>query len=59
MNCRVYIDKFIDITGRHRADCMQRMTANWSPIDQEERDQLCYGVRLRRRRSDSYMPRSS
>jgi hypothetical protein len=44
VNDRVYIHEFIDIIGHHRADYMQHMTANWSPIGQEERNQLCYGV---------------
>ena len=44
MNDRVYIHEFIDIIGHHRANYMQHMTANWSPIGQEERGQLCYGV---------------
>lgn len=44
MNDRVYIHEFIDITLHNRANYMQHMTANWSPIGQEERGQLCYGV---------------
>ncbi len=44
MNDRVYIHEFIDIIGHNRANYMQHMTANWSPIGQEERNQLCYGV---------------
>ena len=44
MNDRVYIHEFIDIIGHHRAHYMQHMTANWSPVGQEERNQLCYGV---------------
>ena len=44
MNDRVYIHEFIDIIGHNRARYMHHMTANWSPIAQEERDQLCYGV---------------
>ena len=43
-NDKVYIHEFIDIIGHHRADYMHHMTANWSPIAQEERHQLCYGV---------------
>ena len=43
-NDKVYIHEFIDIIGHHRADYMHHMTANWSPIAQEERNQLCYGV---------------
>jgi hypothetical protein len=34
----------INITGHRRAQYMQHMTANFSPIAQEERHQLCYGV---------------
>ncbi len=44
MNDRVYIHELIDIIGHHRAHYMQHMTANWGPIGQEERGQLCYGV---------------
>ena len=44
MNDRVYIHEFIDIIGHHRSNYMHHMTANWGPIGQEERDQLCYGV---------------
>ena len=43
-NDKVYIHEFIDIIGHNRAAYMHHMTANWSPIAQEERDQLCYGV---------------
>jgi len=44
MNDKVYIHEFIDIRGHHRADYMHHMTANWSPLAQETRDQRCYGV---------------
>ncbi len=44
MNEKVYIHEFIDIRGHHRANYMQHMTANWSPLAQETRHQLCYGV---------------
>lgn len=44
MNDRVYIHEFIDIRGHQRANYMHHMTANWSPIAQDERHQLCYGV---------------
>ena len=44
MNDKVYIHEFIDIIGHNRARYMHHMTANWSPIAQEERHQLCYGV---------------
>ncbi len=43
-NEKVYIHEFIDIIGHGRARYMHHMTANWSPIAQEERNQLCYGV---------------
>ncbi|MCU1459132.1 MAG: hypothetical protein JWL73_3224 [Actinomycetia bacterium] len=41
---KVYIHEFIDIIGPNRAKYFQHMTANWSPIGQAERDQLCFGV---------------
>jgi hypothetical protein len=44
VNDKVYIHEFIDIIGHNRARYMHHMTANWSPIAQEERHQLCYGV---------------
>lgn len=44
MNDKVYIHEYINIIGQNRAKYMQHMTANFSPIGQEERDQLCYGV---------------
>jgi hypothetical protein len=44
MNDKVYIHEFIDILGHNRVNYMHHMTANWSPIAQEERHQLCYGV---------------
>jgi hypothetical protein len=44
VNDKVYIHEFIDIRGHHRADYMHHMTANWSPLAQETRHQLCYGV---------------
>lgn len=43
-NDKVYIHEFIDIIGHNRANYMHHMTANWSPIAQEARHQLCYGV---------------
>lgn len=43
-NDKIYIHEFIDIIGHNRANYMHHMTANWSPIAQEERHQLCYGV---------------
>jgi hypothetical protein len=44
VNDKVYIHELIDIRGHHRADYMHHMTANWSPVGQEERGQRCYGV---------------
>ncbi|MDV8071013.1 hypothetical protein R4P64_31335 [Rhodococcus sp. IEGM 1366] len=44
MNDKVYIHEFIDITKQNRAKYMHHIAANWSPIGQEERHQLCYGV---------------
>ncbi|MBJ19926.1 MAG: NIPSNAP family containing protein [bacterium] len=44
MNDKVYIHEFIDIRGQGRAKYMQHMTANWSPIGQEERSQKCFGT---------------
>lgn len=44
MNDKVYIHEFINITKHNRARYMQHMTANWSPLAQEHRHQLCYGV---------------
>lgn len=43
-NDKVYIHELIDIIGHNRANYMHHMTANWSPIAQRERNQLCYGV---------------
>ena len=43
-NTKVYIHEFVDIVGHHRAEYMHHMTANWSPIGQEERHQRCFGV---------------
>ena len=44
MNRKVYIHEIIDIVGHNRANYMHHMTANFSPIAQDERHQLCYGV---------------
>ncbi|MEV0595921.1 NIPSNAP family protein [Nonomuraea cavernae] len=44
INDKIYIHEFITITRHNRARYMQHMTANFSPIAQEERHQLCYGV---------------
>lgn len=43
-NHKIYIHEFIDIIGHNRANYMHHMTANFSPIGQRERNQLCYGV---------------
>ncbi len=44
MNSKVYIHEIVDIIGPNRANYMHHMTANFSPIAQDERHQLCYGV---------------
>jgi hypothetical protein len=44
VNQKVYIHEFIDITGQNRARYMHHMAANWSPLAQRKRGQLCYGV---------------
>lgn len=44
MNDKIYTHEFINIIGHNRAKYVHHMTANWSPIAQEERNQLCYGV---------------
>ena len=44
MNEKLYIHEFIDIIGQNRAKYMYHMTANFSPMAQEDRQQLCYGV---------------
>jgi hypothetical protein len=44
MNNCVYIHEFVDIIGHNRANYMYHITANWSPIGQVERKQLCFGV---------------
>ncbi|MCH2171408.1 NIPSNAP family containing protein [Myxococcota bacterium] len=43
-NDKIYIHEVIDIIGHNRARYMHHMTANWSPIAQVERNQLCFGV---------------
>jgi hypothetical protein len=43
-NDKVYIHEFVNITKQGRARYMHHVTANWSPLAQVERDQLCYGV---------------
>jgi hypothetical protein len=44
VNDKIYIHEFIDIIKHNRANYMHHMTANWSPIAREQRNQLCYGV---------------
>jgi hypothetical protein len=44
VNDKIYIHEFINITKHNRSAYMQHMTANFSPIAQQERHQLCYGV---------------
>ena len=44
MNEKIYIHEFIDIIGHNRANYMHHMTANFSPVAQVDRHQLCYGV---------------
>lgn len=41
---QLYIHEFVQIRDHGRADYMQHITANWSPIGQVEREQLCYGI---------------
>lgn len=41
---RVYIHELVDIVGQNRAEYMHHITANWSPIGQAERNQLCFGI---------------
>lgn len=43
-NEKVYIHEFVEIIAQNRANYMHHITANWGPIGQEERDQLCFGV---------------
>ena len=44
VNEKLYIHEYIDIIGQNRAKYMYHMTANFSPMAQEDRNQLCYGV---------------
>jgi hypothetical protein len=44
LNDKLYIHEFIDVIGHNRAAYMHHMTANWSPLAQVERAQLCFGV---------------
>jgi hypothetical protein len=41
---RCYIHEFVYINGHNRAKYFQHITANWSPIGQREREQLCFGI---------------
>jgi hypothetical protein len=43
-NEKIYIHELIDVIGHNRANYMHHMTANFSPMAQRERNQLCYGV---------------
>lgn len=43
-NRRAYIHEIVDITGPHRADYLQHMAANWSPLAQETREQRLFGI---------------
>jgi hypothetical protein len=40
----VYIHELVEIVGHNRARYMHHITANWSPIGQRERQQLCFGI---------------
>jgi hypothetical protein len=44
LNDKVYIHELIEIIGTNRARYMHHMAANWSPMAQEDRHQLCYGI---------------
>ena len=44
VNNKVYIHELVDILGPNRAKYMHHITANWSPIGQAEREQLCFGI---------------
>jgi hypothetical protein len=44
VNEKVYIHELVDILGPNRAKYMHHITANWSPIGQAERGQLCFGI---------------
>jgi hypothetical protein len=44
LNEKLYLHEYIDIIGQNRAKYMYHMTANFSPMAQEDRNQLCYGV---------------
>ena len=44
MNEKLYIHEYVEIVGHNRAKYMYHMTANFSPMAQEDRHQMCYGV---------------
>jgi hypothetical protein len=44
VNEKLYIHEYIDIIAQNRANYMYHMTANYSPIAQEQRGQQCFGV---------------
>jgi hypothetical protein len=44
VNDKVYIHELIDIIGSNRSRYMHHMAANWSPMAQEDRRQLLYGM---------------
>jgi hypothetical protein len=44
VNNKVYIHELIDIVGANRSRYMHHMAANWSPMAQEDRGQLLYGM---------------
>jgi hypothetical protein len=44
VNEKFYIHEYININGSNRGKYMYHMTANFSPMAQEDRNQLCYGV---------------
>ena len=41
---RTYIHEFVEIRDHNRANYFQHITANWGPIGQREREQLCFGI---------------
>jgi hypothetical protein len=44
VNNKVYIHETIDIIGHNRAAYLYHVSANYSPIAQEKRNQLCFGI---------------
>ena len=58
VNDKVYIHEFIDIIGHNRANYMHHMTANFSPMAQEDRNQLLLR-RVGRRRHDARVARGA